>query len=124
MNDANPESIKYLKESIKLNKMKVEEDRIFNLDAKEILQDLPSCLKAIEVKNKNLVLIMNIPGSSREFLKGLLSCDQEKWEQLKAVNNFSLCFYWFDRKQSDENPLVVLKEWVLCQNLNGGIKIS
>lgn len=76
-NDLNPESYKWLRHNVKINKIKDEYLKVFNKDGRdfivnEIKMDLPRQLS----KKRNVHIAMNLPAMATEFLdafRGLLN---------------------------------------------------
>uniref|UniRef100_A0A0K0FIH2 tRNA (guanine(37)-N1)-methyltransferase n=1 Tax=Strongyloides venezuelensis TaxID=75913 RepID=A0A0K0FIH2_STRVS len=84
-NDLNPESVKWMKENIKINKMESSNVKIFNMDGgdffKSVVKDDLLSYKNCSDKPYDCHIIMNLPAIAVTFLphlKGLLEGEEEE----------------------------------------------
>lgn len=106
-NDLNPDSVRYLKENLQLNKISNDKFHLFNLDGGDFIkQQFPSVLKEYfdQAKGyKSLHIIMNLPALAVTFLthfRNLLSPQEfEKWSEFKA--SIWVHVYAFSREDED-----------------------
>lgn len=124
-NDLNPESVRWLRRNVKLNK--IEKLEIFNKDGKDfILKDVKDHLLQIELRNKvdtfKVHIVMNLPGLALEFLehfKGLFST-----EEYKKVPSIILVYVYFFVKHENRDPkfLKELARELVVSKLGDGVE--
>lgn len=114
-NDLNPESVKWMKENVEINKLANKNIQIFNMDAKDFFKtivknDLLSYKNSID-KPSNCHIIMNLPAIAVTFLphlKGLLKAEKEEDYNFDIIVHVHLFvkstvdvpFKWFSEEAS------------------------
>lgn len=101
-NDLNPESVKWLKENIKLNKILNDHIQVFNMDASDFINnEVKSNLIKLwkgTITYSNIVVVMNLPVLAPEFLKcfkGLLKSDMTDLDESIVKDHLPVVHCYF-----------------------------
>ena len=124
-NDLNPESIKWLKENIKLNKISPEKIEVHNLDASNFFQNV--LVKLLSWKpnpneesfETNFHVPMNLPSLAHEFLEPLKS-SVLKAEQKIMMPIFVHLYCFVTKENPTEEAILLVHKSLAMQNVSLG----